>query len=81
MIALGDTSFTPAFATPAAPLAAGQSYAGKAVDFTVYLWAGLTVAGLLWALRKSPAAQRRRGEIKRAQVKLRKARRLPRVGV
>jgi len=77
---LGNTSFSPAFATPSQAPAA-SSYAGKAVDFTVYLWAGLTLAGLLWALKSSPAAKRRQGEIQRARVRLRKARRLPRVGV
>jgi len=80
IVALGNASFSPAFATPSqAP--ATSSYAGKAVDFTVYLWAGLSLAAVVWALKSSPAAKRRRGEIQRAQVRLRKARRLPRVGV
>ena len=80
IVGLGD-SFAPSFATAPAPAAAVSSYAGKVVDFTVYLWAAATVAALFWALKASPAAKRRRGEIQRAQVKLRKARRLPRVGV
>jgi hypothetical protein len=58
-----------------------QSSAGKVVDFTVYAWAGLTIAGLLWVLTKGPQATYRRQEIKKAKQRLGKARKLPRIGV
>lgn len=78
IVRLGDVSYSaPAPYVGPAP----QSYVGRALDFTAYLWMGLTVFGLLWALNYSPAAKRRAGAVKRAKVTLRKARRLPRVGV
>ncbi len=73
----GEVNFT----TQLVNGAAGQSYAGKAVDLTVYAWAGLTLAGLAWALTSSPQAKYRRSEIKKAKQHLGKARKLPRIGV
>jgi len=69
-----------AYSSPAAASAA-QSYTGKAVDLGVYMWAGLTIAGLLWAFTAGPQAKYRRGEIKKAKQRLSKARSLPRIGV
>jgi len=74
---IGEPFFTP---QPVA-ITSGQSYAGKAIDLTVYAWAGLTIAGLVWAFTRGPQATYRRGEIKKAKQRLSKARKLPRIGV
>lgn len=75
----GEVAYTAQLVNGTAP--ALQSVAGKAVDFGVYMWAGLSAALVIWALNASPGAKHRREEIKRAKQGLSKARRLPRVGV
>jgi len=73
---IGEVAFSPA----SAAASSAQSYAGQAIDLGVYMWAGLTVAGLWWALTAGPQAKYRRSEIKKAKQRLSKARSLSRIG-
>lgn len=67
--------------TANAPVASGTSFTSSAVDFTVYAWAGLSIAAVVWAFSFGPAAKHRREEIKKAKQRVARARRLPRIGV